>query len=54
MLFNFLATCAQCRIPMVVVRGEPQPNEPATICGHLSVCSMRTDRAQNDEVDADE
>jgi RNase P subunit RPR2 len=23
--------CAQCRIPMVVVRGEPQLNEPATI-----------------------
>jgi hypothetical protein len=20
--------CAQCRIPMVVVRGEPQPKEP--------------------------
>jgi hypothetical protein len=23
--------CAQCRIPMVVARGEPDPNEPATI-----------------------
>jgi RNase P subunit RPR2 len=23
--------CAQCRIPMVVVRGEPQSKEPATI-----------------------
>jgi hypothetical protein len=23
--------CAQCRIPMVVVRGEPEPNEPAAI-----------------------
>jgi RNase P subunit RPR2 len=23
--------CAQCRIPMVVMRGEPQPQEPATI-----------------------
>jgi hypothetical protein len=23
--------CAQCHIPMVVVRGEPEPNEPAAI-----------------------
>jgi RNase P subunit RPR2 len=23
--------CAQCHIPMVVVRGEPQPTESATI-----------------------
>jgi RNase P subunit RPR2 len=23
--------CAQCRIPMAVMRGEPELNEPATI-----------------------
>jgi hypothetical protein len=24
-------SCAQCNIPMVVMRGEPEPNEPAAI-----------------------
>jgi hypothetical protein len=24
-------SCSQCRIPMVVMRGEPEPNEPAAI-----------------------
>jgi hypothetical protein len=24
-------SCSQCRIPMVAMRGEPEPNEPAAI-----------------------
>jgi hypothetical protein len=46
--------CAQCSIPMAVIRGEPEPNEPAAIAVtyRCAQCGMRPDRAQNDEVDS--
>jgi hypothetical protein len=47
-------SCSQCRIPMVIMRAEPAPNKDGGDFAHLSMYSVRTERAENDELDADE